>query len=148
MRAHMSEPMTEPTASTPIDQIPFLRLLGLVQDEAAPGCSQLRLPELRPDLCNLLRAAHGGVLMTLLDVAMARAATSHPDAPTRAVVTVEMSTRFVRPGRGPLRAEGMVLHMAASLCTTEAHVYDASGARVASAMGTFKFWRAPRDGLD
>ena len=144
----MSEPMTEPTAPAPIDQIPFLRLLGLVQDDAEPGCSRLHLPQLRAELCNLLPAAHGGVLMTLLDVAMARAATSHPDAPTRAVVTVEMSTRFVRPGRGPLRAEGLVLHLAASLCTTEAHVFDASGARVASAMGTFKFWRAPRRGID
>lgn len=144
----MSESMTEPTAPAPIDQIPFLRLLGLVRDDAEPGCSRLRLPQLRAELCNLLPAAHGGVLMTLLDVAMARAATSHPDAPTRAVVTVEMSTRFVRPGRGPLRAEGLVLHLAASLCTTEAHVFDASGARVASAMGTFKFWRAPRRGID
>lgn len=140
--------MTERTAAVPLDQIPFLRLLGLVQDEAAPGTSRLHLPQLRPEFCNALPAAHGGVLMTLLDVAMARAATSHPDAPTRTVVTVEMSTRFVRPGRGPLRAEGQVLHLGAALCTTEAHVYDAGGARVASAMGTFKFWRAPRRGVD
>ena len=56
-----------------------------------------RGPAPRPDgvddLTNLLPAAHGGVVMTLLDVAMARAATSQPDAPSTTVVTVEMSVR-------------------------------------------------------
>ena len=128
-------------------RIPFAETLGLELWRFGAGHAELAI-ELAPALHNSFGVAHGGVLMTLLDVAMARAATSHPDAPTRAVVTVEMSTRFVRPGRGPLRAEGLVLHLAASLCTTEAHVFDASGARVASAMGTFKFWRAPRRGID
>lgn len=133
---------------TPVDRIPFLRLLGVQQDETEPGQSRLRLPELRGDLCNLLPAAHGGVVMTLLDVAMARAATSLQDAVSTTVVTVEMSTRFLRPGRGPLRAEGRVLHGGGSLCACEAHLYDEAGERVASAMGTFKFWRAPLGGVE
>ena len=133
---------------TPIDHIPFLKLLGLEQEAAPPGRSRLRLAELRDDLCNLLPAAHGGVVMTLLDVAMARAATSQPDAASSTVVTVEMSTRFVRPGRGPLTAEGRVLHAGGSLATCEAHVYNAAGELVASAMGTFKFWRAPLGGVE
>ncbi len=60
----------------PIDRIPFLRLLGLQQQSADAGRSRLLLPELKEEFCNRLPAAHGGVLMTLLDVAMARAATS------------------------------------------------------------------------
>lgn len=127
---------------TPLDRIPFLKLLGMQQLEAAAGNSRLRLPELRDEFCNLIPAAHGGVLMTLLDVAMARAATSLDSAPSHSVVTVEMSTRFVKPGRGPLTAEGRVLHAGNSLCSCEAHVHDAAGDLVASAMGTFKFWRA------
>jgi uncharacterized protein (TIGR00369 family) len=126
---------------TPVERIPFLRLLGLTQEPSAPGRSRLRLPELRGDLVNMLDAAHGGVLMTLLDVAMARAATSLADAPSRTVVTVEMSTRFLRPGLGPLIAEGRVIGTGRSLCTCEAHVSDEGGGLVASAMGTFKFWR-------
>lgn len=133
---------------TPIAHIPFLKLLGLQQAEAAPGTSRLLLPELREELCNLLPAAHGGVLMTLLDVAMARAATSHPQATSSSVVTVEMSSRFIKPGRGPLTAEGRVLHTGGSLCTTEAHVRNAGGELVASAMGTFKYWRAPLGGVE
>lgn len=129
-----------------IDQIPFLKLLGLQQEEAAPGASRLLLPELRDDLCNLLPAAHGGVLMTLLDVAMARAATSAPGAASTAVVTVEMSTRFIRPGRGPLTAVGRVLNGGGSLCSCEAFVRNAEGELVASAQGTFKYWKRPLKG--
>jgi len=132
---------------TPIDHIPFLKLIGLQQREAPPGESLLAI-ELRDDLCNLLPAAHGGVLMTLLDVAMARAATSHPQASSSSVVTVEMSTRFIKPGRGPLTAEGRVLSAGKSLCTTEARVRNAAGELVASAQGTFKYWRAPLGGLE
>jgi uncharacterized protein (TIGR00369 family) len=138
--------MTAP--QTPIDRIPFLKLLGVQQEDAEPGHSRLRLPELRAELCNLLPAAHGGVVMTLLDVAMARAATSLPDAASSSVVTVEMSTRFVKPARGPLRAEGRALHAGGSLATCEAHVFDAGGSLLASAMGTFKYWRGPLGGVE
>ena len=134
--------MTQPL-QTPVAHVPFLKLLGVVQDPAAPGRSRIRLPDLREELSNLLPAAHGGVVMTLLDVAMARAATSQPGAPSTTVVTVEMSTRFVRPARGPLVAEGTVLHAGGSLCTCEASLRDDAGNLVAAAMGTFKYWRGP-----
>lgn len=127
----------------PLARIPFLKLLGLTLDAWEGGTSRLHLPELKDEFCNLLPAAHGGVVMTLLDVAMARAATSHPAAPSTTVVTVEMSSRFVKPARGALQATGRVLHAGGSLCTCEAHVHDAGGALVASAMGTFKYWRGP-----
>jgi uncharacterized protein (TIGR00369 family) len=132
----------------PIDRIPFLRLLGLQQQPSDAGRSRLLLPELKDEFCNLLPAAHGGVLMTLLDVAMARAATSLADAPTTTVVTVQMSTHFVKPGRGPLTAEGHVLSAGRSLCTCEARIVDAAGALIASAIGTFKYWRSAGGGID
>lgn len=133
---------------TPIDRIPFLRLLGLQQLPSEAGCSRLLLPELRHEFCNMLAAAHGGVLMTLLDVAMARAATSRIDAPTRTVVTVQMSSHFVKPGLGALSAEGRVLAAGGSLCTCEAKVLDAAGDLIAHATGTFKYWRGSGGGVD
>jgi uncharacterized protein (TIGR00369 family) len=132
----------------PIDRIPFLRLLGLQQQPSAAGTSRLLLPELKDEFCNMLAAAHGGVLMTLLDVAMARAATSLAEAPVATVVTVEMSAHFVKPGIGPLTAEGRVLNAGRSLCICEARVSDAGGALVASATGTFKYWRGATGGID
>ena len=52
-----------PPPQTPIDRVPFLALLGVVQEAAGPGRSRIRLPELRDDLSNLLPAAHGGVVI-------------------------------------------------------------------------------------
>lgn len=135
-------------SQVPIDRIPFLRLLGLQQQPSEAGCSRLLLPELKDEFCNMLQAVHGGVLMTLLDVAMARAATSRAEAPTATVVTVQMSSHFVKPGRGPLAAEGRVLAAGGSLCTCEAQVVDADGALVAHATGTFKYWRGTAGGVD
>jgi uncharacterized protein (TIGR00369 family) len=94
---------------------------------------------------NMIRAA---VVMTLLDVAMARAAISVPDAPTTTVVTVEMSSRFLKPGRGPLLATGRVINAGRSICTCEAHVHMPDGTHVAAAMGTFKYWRGPVGGVE
>jgi len=136
------------TALPPPDRIPFLRLLGLVQQDSPPGESRLLLPELKHELCNLLPAAHGGVVMTLLDVAMARAAVSVPDATSTAVVTVEMSSRFLVPGRGPLTATGRVVRGGKSLVTCEAQVWQSDGVQVAAAMGTFKYWRGPLGGVE
>ena len=136
------------STSTPIDRIPFLRMLGMLQDESPPGQSIVRLPELKPEHCNLLPAAHGGVVMTLLDVAMARAATSLPGAPSTSVVTVERSSRFLKPARGALVATGRVINGGRSLCTCQAELHQADGTHVASAMGTFKYWKAPLGGVE
>lgn len=140
--------MNDATPLPPPDHIPFLRLLGLQQLPSEPGHSQLLLPELKPEFCNLLPAAHGGVVMTLLDVAMARAAVSMPGATSAAVVTVEMSSRFLVPGRGPLTASGRVVRGGKSLVTCEAQVRQADGVQVAAAMGTFKYWRGPLGGVE
>ena len=131
-----------------LDRIPFLRLLGMTQDDAPPGQSRLHLPVLREEHCNLLAAAHGGVVMTLLDVAMARAAISAEAAPTGTVVTVEMSTRFLKPARGALVATGRTISVGRSLCTCEARLHQLDGTHVASAMGTFKYWKGPLGGVE
>lgn len=132
----------------PEDHIPFLRFLGVRELPAPPGQARMQLPELKPEHCNLLPAAHGGVVMTLLDVAMARAALAAPTASAAAVVTVEMSSRFLQPGRGPLTATGRVLHGGRSLCTCQADVAQADGTVVATAMGTFKYWKGTTGGVE
>jgi len=128
--------------STP-ERSAFLRLIGAAQVPAPPGKVQVRLPQMREELLNQLPAAHGGVLMTLLDSVMSRAAGELPDAPSRTAVTVEMSSRFHSPGRGPLLAEGWVIHASRSLCSCAARLTDEQGRLVASASGTFKYWLRP-----
>jgi len=125
------------------DRSSFLRLIGAAQEPAPPGKVHVRLPQMREELLNQLPAAHGGVLMTLLDSVMSRAAGELPDAPSRTAVTVEMSSRFHSPGRGPLLAEGWVVHASRSLCSCAARLIDEQGRLVATATGTFKYWLAP-----
>jgi len=121
--------------------IPFVEMLGFELLRFEPGEAELAV-QLRDELCNSWSVAHGGVTMTLLDVAMAHAARS-PDASGVAehtgIVTIEMKTSFMRPGLGRLVATGRRLHRSASLAFCAATVVDADGKLVAHATGTFKF---------
>lgn len=125
------------------DRNAFMRFIGATQVAAPAGRVHVLLPELREELLNQLPAAHGGVLMTLLDAVMSRAAGELPQAPSQTAVTVEMSSRFHRPGRGPLQAQGWVVHASRSLCSCAAQIVDQQGQLIATATGTFKYWLAP-----
>lgn len=127
----------------PPDRSAFMRLIGAAQVPAPPGKVHVRLPHLRDELLNQLPAAHGGVVMALLDSVMSRAAGELPGAPSQTAVTVEMSSRFHRPARGALLAEGWVVHASRSLCSCAGQLIDAQGQVVATASGTFKYWLAP-----
>jgi uncharacterized protein (TIGR00369 family) len=130
-------------APRPVDRSAFMRLIGATQVPAPPGKVHVRLPHLREELLNQLPAAHGGVIMALLDSVMSRAAGELPDAPSQTAVTVEMSSRFHRPARGALLAEGWVVHATRSLCSCAGQLIDEQGQVVATASGTFKYWLAP-----
>ncbi len=125
-------------------RIPFAELLGLELVRFEADEAELALP-LREELCNSWSVAHGGVTMTLLDVAMAHAARS-PGADgavdSSGVVTIEMKTTFMRPGEGRLVAKGRRLHRTPSLAFCEAVVTGGDGKLVAQATGTFKYLRA------
>jgi uncharacterized protein (TIGR00369 family) len=125
-------------------RIPFIETLGIELHRVDPGEAELQLV-LRPELTNSWEVAHGGLVMTLLDVAQAQAARSPLHAGGEAqpgVVTVEMKTSFLRPGLGTLRAVGRRLHRTASLAFCEGSVFDAKGQLLAHATGTFKYMRA------
>jgi len=125
---------------SPQARIPFVELLGLEFVSWDAGRSEVALT-LREELCNSWSVVHGGVTMTLLDVAMARAARS-PNQPGHAtsqgVVTIEMKTSFLRPGLGRMTGRGRLLQRTASMAFCEASVHDQSGQLVAHATGTFK----------
>jgi uncharacterized protein (TIGR00369 family) len=131
-------------------RIPFVEHLDLELWAFGEGRAELRV-NMKEAHLNSWRVAHGGVLMTMLDVAMAHAARSgHSDGPTNAdatdhspgVATVEMKTSFLRPAEGSLRATGNLLHKTVTMAFTEGHVFDEAGKLCAHATGTFKFLRA------
>ncbi|MEP7299848.1 MAG: PaaI family thioesterase [Burkholderiales bacterium] len=124
--------------------IPFVEMLGFELISFDAGRSEIVL-DLREELTNSRDMAHGGVSMTLLDVAMAHAARSpnQPNQPeTHGVVTIEMKTTFMRPGVGRLRALGRLVHRTNSMAFCEGTIVNDSGSVVAQATGTFKYVRA------
>jgi len=124
--------------------IPFVEELGLELWGFGDGQAELRV-DLAEAHLNSWEVAHGGVLMTMLDVAMAHAARSvHSHLPDRGpgVATVEMKTSFMRPGEGELRALGKLLHKTSTLAFTEGSVFNGDGQLCAHATATFKYLRA------
>lgn len=117
--------------------IPFVHLCGIEALEVRDGRTRLRLA-LRPEHANNLGIAHGGILCTLLDVALGTAARLAAGAP---VLTLDMQARFLAPGRGVLVAEGRVTRAGRSVLFCEAEVRAEDGGLVASATGVMKVAR-------
>jgi uncharacterized protein (TIGR00369 family) len=135
----MMAPMSRSPIAFPL-RIPFVEQLGLELHACAGGASELRV-DLKEAHMNSWEVAHGGVIMTMLDVAMATAARSlNLDGP--GVATVEMKTSFMRPAEGELRAAGKLLHRTSTLAFCEASVFDGDGQLCAHGTGTFKYVRA------
>jgi uncharacterized protein (TIGR00369 family) len=125
-------------------RIPFVEELGLELWHFGGGRAELRV-DLAEAHLNSWEVAHGGVLMTMLDVAMAHAArstNSHAPGHGPGVATVEMKTSFMRPAEGQLKAIGTLLHKTTTMAFTEGSVFDEKGQLCAHATGTFKFLRA------
>ena len=125
-------------------RIPFVEELGLELWGFGGGKAELRV-DLEQAHLNSWEVAHGGVLMTMLDVAMAHAARSNTsqaphDAP--GLATIEMKTTFMRPAEGQLRALGTLLHKTTTMAFTDGSVFNEAGQLCAHATATFKFLRA------
>jgi len=123
-------------------RIPYADLLGVRLLSRGEGRAVLELT-LRPELMNSWESAHGGVIMTLLDIAMAVAARS-ADPKALGAVTVEMKTSFIGTCTGTLVAEARCIHFGRSVAFCEAEARDASGTVVAKGSGTFMV-RQPRE---
>ena len=117
--------------------IPFLAWLGARRERVADG-EAVVVVDLVPELLNNHGGGHGGVVMTLLDNAMANAALSRI-AFTREVVTIDIHVAFVSPATGRLTATGRATGGGRSVCFCEAEIADADGRLVAKAMGTFRY---------
>ncbi|MEP6883256.1 MAG: PaaI family thioesterase [Gammaproteobacteria bacterium] len=122
----------------PVD-IPFIRDLGAELISSANGRAVVAL-DLAPRHLNSWQVAHGGVLMTLLDVAMAAAGRSL-DPAAGGAVTVEMKTTFLQPARGGTRllAAGHAYHRSGTMSFCDGEVRDTGDRLIAKAMGIFKF---------
>jgi len=121
------------------NDIPFIKDLGVEFVSAENGRAVVAL-DLAPRHLNSWSVAHGGVLMTLLDVAMAVAGRSL-DSTAGGGVTLEMKTSFLQPVNAGTRliVSGHAYHRSSSLAFCEGEVRDTEQRLIAKAMGIFKY---------
>jgi uncharacterized protein (TIGR00369 family) len=118
-------------------KIPFVTHLRIATEALGEGMARLSLP-IEAHLTNSLGTVHGGVIMSLLDVALCTAArTLHPTSV--GVVTIDMSTSFIGAGSGErLLAEARVLKDGRSMSFVEGEAKNADGSLVAKAIATVR----------
>jgi uncharacterized protein (TIGR00369 family) len=118
-------------------KIPFVAHLRILTETLGEGSARLSMP-VEPHLMNSLGTAHGGVIMSLLDVALCTAArTLHPDS--IGVITIDLSTSFIGGAKGArLLADARVLKDGRSMSFVEAEAKNEDGSLVAKAIATVR----------
>lgn len=118
-------------------RVPFVEHLGIRLLEQTREQAAIALDR-RPELLNSWGAAHGGVIMTMLDYVMSAAVRGHYGMDS-GVLTVDMSVGFMKAGFGErIRATARVLHGGASTAFCEGEARDEKDELIAKAIGTFK----------
>jgi uncharacterized protein (TIGR00369 family) len=118
-------------------KIPFVAHLRILTEALGEGTASLSMP-VEAHMKNSLGTAHGGVIMSLLDVALCTAArTLHPESV--GVVTIDLSTSFIGGATGAkLLAEARVMKDSRSMTFVEAEARNEDGSLVAKAIATVR----------
>lgn len=135
------KPVTGPDPRQLFGQVPFMQLIGMRREFSQGGRARLAI-DARPELGNVIGAVHGGVVTTLIDVAMASAAVSRFDF-QRTAVTLNLCTSFLAPGRGTLTCDSQLESHDDQVAWCSAVVTDADGSVVARGQGTFRYLPLP-----
>ncbi|ALZ92683.1 thioesterase [Pseudomonas aeruginosa] len=114
----------------------FQEFICLERWTDADGVARVRLGH-RPELMNYLQQFHGGVLMSVLDAAMAQAIRAC--LPDCSMVTIDMATHFMGSARGELRAVGRVVRRTRTICFCTAEICNEGGEVIAMASGSFRY---------
>ena len=127
-------------ADVPPERIPaFNKMLGMDRIRAGRGVAEVAL-DLRQELTNRRGVAHGGVITSLLDVALGSAVVSGI-RPEEWCGTVQLNVQFREPGQGAkLTAHGRMVKRGRHLAFAEGEIIDPQGRIVATAQGTWYVW--------
>ncbi|MEV7357830.1 PaaI family thioesterase [Kitasatospora sp. NPDC091276] len=153
------------TAGPPISAFPHLSgeeilheiLAGRIQEPAICSTLGFHLTEVKPGtavfegelgdhLYNPMNTVHGGYLATLLDSALGCAVLSRLPAGI-GYTTTQLNVHMLRPlfaDSGPLRCEGLVLHLGRTMATAEARVVGVESGKLYAHATTTCAILAPR----
>ncbi|MGQ9571732.1 MAG: PaaI family thioesterase [Dehalococcoidia bacterium] len=121
---------------------PFWLLLGVTIDEIGEGRCRLRLP-LTEGVRNFASGpAHGGVLSSLIDVAVAVALDSLYLPDMAGHTTIELSVSFLEAASsGTVFAEGRIVRVGRTIAVGEAEVRTDDGKLVAVGRASYMIFR-------
>ncbi len=115
---------------------PFGKLLGIEVFVEQEGRSRSRMA-VKPELTQSMGYVHGGVLATLLDMAIGAAVRSTLPEGQR-TVTVELKINYLKAVKGKvLVAEGEVEHRGNLLSVGRCRIYNELDELIATGLGTF-----------
>lgn len=115
---------------------PYARLLGVQVVTETDEAVELAL-DARHDHERDGGILHGGVMMSLLDMAMA-GTVARTLAPGQSTASVSITTDFLRPaGQGRLVARARLVRRGATMAFPVGELYDANGKLVARATGVW-----------
>lgn len=117
-------------------RIPFSEHLGIRVDALEKGVARLSMV-IRPEFMTSWGTAHGGSILSLLDITLSMSARTLYDPP-RSIMTIDLSTQFIGTSTGVLKAEGRVSRAGQTTIFCEGEVRSESGDLVAKAIGTFR----------
>lgn len=125
--------------------IPLALHLGAHLATFAAGVAEVRC---QPDgeLLNSHGSVHGGIVMSLLDLALVHAARSPAgagEAPRPPCVTVSMNTDFMRPATGRLLARGRLRGEPGRLAFCDAELLDGENRLCARATAVLRYVADP-----
>ena len=125
-----------------LEDTPVASLLGAqaLSCDAASGVFRIEF-EGRDEFCNMLGVLQGGIVTTMIDMAMSFSAIARMGLEFR-VPTLEMKTAFLAPARpGRLVGEGWPVRTGKTICFLEGRLLDPDGAVLATASATARVWR-------
>ena len=125
--------------------IPFAEKLGVRIVHRNIGDVGLEL-DLIDDHMNSWQMAHGGVIMSMLDIVMGMSAKTLDDASSGAT-TIELKTNFLKAATGRVTARALAQRAGRSLVYVEGELRNEPQDLLARATGTFKL-RYPRNESD
>ena len=119
-----------------LDHVPFAKLLGIEVDSVEPGHAVLSM-KLRHEHMRNNAIAHGGVIATLIDSAMAIAIMALLEENER-TVTVDLTIHYLRPvPEGSTKASARVVRAGRRVVTVSAELFDGEGKLAATAISTY-----------
>lgn len=149
-------PQLTAAAARDVDGLTFLRRLASGEVPPAPIASTLGFTVLEVESgrvvfglepaeyhFNPIGSVHGGVFATLLDSAAGCAVHSSLPAGT-SYTSLDLAVKFLRglgAGSGPVRCEGLVVHLGGRTALAEARLYDGAGRLCAHATSSCMIFR-------